>query len=97
MNEKSKPEEIQSRREFFKKAAKATLPVLGAFVLSSLPLQQVEAQGCSTCTGGCFTGCKYSCDRSCETTCRFGCKTGCKSVCKGSCLGGCKGSVRFDH
>lgn len=29
---------IQSRREFFKKAAKGALPILGAIVLSNTPL-----------------------------------------------------------
>lgn len=33
MEEKNKREEIQSRREFFKKAAKAALPVVGAILL----------------------------------------------------------------
>lgn len=37
MNNKNSSEELQSRREFFKKAAKAALPVSGAVVSSSLP------------------------------------------------------------
>lgn len=95
MNEKNKKEEIQSRREFFKKAAKATLPILGAVVLSSLPIKQLQAGNCSTCTGGCFTGCTYSCDRTCNTTCKLGCYHGCKAACKGGCLGACASGVRY--
>lgn len=37
-NEKNeKNEELQSRREFFKKAAKGALPILGAILLSGAP------------------------------------------------------------
>lgn len=35
--EKNKNEELQSRRDFFKKAAKGVLPILGAVVLSGAP------------------------------------------------------------
>lgn len=82
MNEKNKNEEIQTRREFFKKAAKATLPVLGAVVLSSIPLAEAKAQ---------FCGCGYSCSNSCHTSCGSGCGYGCSGSCKGGC-GGCKGA-----
>lgn len=37
MVKKEKNEELQSRREFFKKAAKGALPILGAVVLASAP------------------------------------------------------------
>ena len=32
-----KNEELQSRREFFKKAAKGALPILGAILLAGMP------------------------------------------------------------
>ena len=35
---KNKNEELQSRREFFKKAAKGALPILGAIILASNPV-----------------------------------------------------------
>ena len=37
MKKNEKNEELQSRREFFKKAAKGALPILGAIVLANAP------------------------------------------------------------
>lgn len=37
MKKNVKNEELQSRREFFKKAAKGALPILGAILLSGAP------------------------------------------------------------
>ena len=79
MNEKDKNEEIQTRREFFKKAAKAALPVVGAVIASSLPLQTAEAawgcnNWCTSCTGSCTGACTGACARSCSGTCSGGCK-----------------------
>lgn len=37
MEKKNCNEELQSRREFFKKAAKGVLPILGAVVLAGAP------------------------------------------------------------
>lgn len=37
MKEKKNKEELQSRREFFKKVAKGALPILGAIVLADTP------------------------------------------------------------
>ncbi len=63
-------EELQSRREFFKKAAKAAMPVVGAVVLSSLPLQQIHATGCTAgCAGDCQGSCSGVCRNSCYSTC----------------------------
>lgn len=82
MNEKNKQEEIQTRREFFKKAAKTALPVLGAAILSSVPFADATAQwGCygmcsSNCTGSCEGGCNDSCYGSCKGTCNASCKWG---------------------
>lgn len=83
MKEK-KQEELQSRREFFKSAAKAALPVLGAVVLSSLPVNVQAAQT------GCYQGCMYEC----EGTCKGGC-TGCSDSCYGSCKGTCNASCQY--
>ncbi len=98
MSEKMKKnEELQSRRDFFKKAAKGALPILGAIVLTSNPLvvraattekQEPAPMGCnrsSPCTGSCYQGCSRSCTRTCVGNC-----TGrCTNTCKGSCSGGC--------
>ncbi len=71
--------ELQSRREFFKKAAKAALPVVGAVVLANLPIAKSEAS----------TGChRAGCAGSCEGGCRNACE-GCKDSCYGSCQGSC--------
>ena len=84
MEEKNKREEIQSRREFFKKAAKAALPVVGAAILSSVPFINAEAapSGCGfTCSGGCSGSCSSSCGFGCSGSCKGGCG-GCKGACK---------------
>ncbi len=75
-------EELQSRREFFKKAAKAALPVVGAIVLTQIPTiaQATPALGCtidactSTCTGSCKGTCR-SCSAGCSKSCSRGCQT----------------------
>ena len=48
MDKKKRNEEIQSRREFFKNAAKGTLPILGAIILSNIPIaaKASETQSC---------------------------------------------------
>ena len=95
MFNKKQNEELQSRREFFKKAAKAALPVVGAVVLSSLPIR-VDAHSstscekqcvatcgavCTSCWTGC-TGCKAECSTNCNGSCRDGCRTGCGYMAK---------------
>lgn len=85
MSNKKSSEELQSRREFFKKAAKAALPVVGAVVLSSLPILKSEAAtGCynSGCLGGCEGGCNDSCYGSCKGTCNASCQFGCGTLAK---------------
>lgn len=83
-----KNEELKSRRDFFKKAAKSALPILGAIVLTSSPLISSASNvangcsryGCGVCTGGCSGACKGGC----YTTCTGGCKYyACKGVNKG--------------
>lgn len=92
MEEKKQNEELKSRREFFKEAAKKALPVIGAIALASSPViaQAAEKAGaptsCEGCTGLCTgcTGCT-SCSGFCQGHC-----TGCTS-CQGACKGGCTG------
>ena len=43
MSNSKKNEELQSRREFFKQAAKAALPVVGAAIMASVPFVKSEA------------------------------------------------------
>lgn len=85
MSNKKQNEELQSRREFFKKAAKAALPVVGAVVLSNVPFAKVEAASSS---------CMYLCNNSCQTECTYSCYGSCSGECKGMCKGDCKGSCQ---
>lgn len=83
-----KNEELQSRREFFKKAAKGILPVLGAIALSNIPLHALakETEDPETyCDWGCTNACSGSCGRACS----YGCSGSCAGTCSGSCKGSC--------
>lgn len=99
MKKQKKDEELQSRREFFKKAAKGALPILGAIVLTGAPqiLRATEKapMGCRIgCAGGCYTqclGCLHQCNAMCQDNCNFNCKNACKGGCQGSCMGSCRG------
>lgn len=84
-----KNEELQSRREFFKKAAKGALPILGVAVLASTPII-AKATG----SMGCDYTCKASCANDCYGHCRYGCKTTCTGTCSGSCKTSCYTSNR---
>lgn len=102
MKEKSKNEELQSRRQFFKKAASSALPILGAIVLANAPVianaaEADLAMGCryEPCVGGCHNGCKSGCRDLC-TSCHNGCTRGCKDICTG-CHNGCKGSCKSSN
>ena len=96
MEKKERNEEIQSRREFFKKAAKGALPMLGAVLLANAPAIARAADagspmGCTgTCTGSCYGSCR-GCSTTCTGTCSHGCK-GCSTTCTGGCSHyACKG------
>ena len=82
MKQKKSNEELQSRREFFKKAAKAALPVVGAVVIASLPTH-LFATNSTSCDGSCAGRCLGSCTGSCTVTC----VSSCSSSCSGSCTG----------
>ena len=88
-----KDEELQSRREFFKKAAKAALPVVGAVVLANIPnvLQASEAEtsNCQGCAYTCAGSCAGYCDGECKGYCKRSCYGTCENTCHGSCSGGC--------
>ena len=79
--EKKKNEELQSRREFFKKAAKGALPILAAVVLAGVPAI-VNAEETPM---GCKKGCSYQCSIGCKNTCDNGCSSGCKGSCSSTC------------
>ncbi len=91
---KKKNAEVQSRREFFKKAIKSTLPILAIMALPSI-LTSCEPDdddgGGSGSGGSSSSGCK-----NCGATCSVNCASGCRakaiyspSTCKGSCRTAC--------
>lgn len=99
MNKNDKNEEIQSRREFFKNAAKGVLPILGTMLLISNPIigkAADVAMGCKYgCSSGCYTACSGSCKSGCDGSCKNacdGCQYTCSGGCKNSCIGTCKHS-----
>lgn len=79
-------EELQSRREFFKKAAKSALPVVAAAIVVNIPTIASASEtemGCHYgCTGVCYSSaCQGTCQGGCRFTCEHGCKNyGCKGV-----------------
>lgn len=83
MREINKKEELQSRRRFFKQAAKAAIPVLSAVILAQLPVQPVIAA----------TDCNGSCSGYCTGSCSDSCSGGCSGSCTGSCATGCIGGA----
>lgn len=96
---KGKNNEVQSRRDFFKKVAKGALPILGAVVLSSVPvLAKAEpvSMGCHDdgCSHSCATSCARACRGKCNAVCQDSCYNNCSGSCKNSCMGSCKGSCR---
>lgn len=93
MEKKMNNEELQSRREFFKKAAKGALPILGAIALASMPGVVKAAEEAPM---GCKYGCTTSCYGSCSSHCGFGCSGGCTGSCggcRGACMSSCTGKV----
>lgn len=102
MKEKDEHEELHSRREFFKRAAKGTLPILvmglgfsscgtGGFdeLLEDWkeePNKGTEGEGE---TGSGCTDCSGGCSTSCKGGCKSACGTECSTNCKNSCLNGC--------
>lgn len=97
MKEK-KNEEVQSRREFFKQAAKKALPVIGAMILVSSPVISQASEKSNSCNGNCYGVCIDTCNRDCTATCKSTCKGGCKGSCRDTCStrcdSGCKGGSK---
>ena len=96
---------LKSRREFFKEAARKALPIIGAVALMSNPViaKAVEnenlgcngycAQHCSSgCASTCTGRCVGTCEHSCQGTCTDACARGCAGYCNHTCSGGCRGS-----
>ena len=65
--------ELQSRREFFKKAAKGALPILGAIILAGTPsilnASESAPMGCNNSCYNTCTGCRGTCITNCAVHC----------------------------
>ena len=92
MKNKKNNEGLQSRREFFKEAAKRALPFLAATVLANTPVIAKALETPSDCNGGCYNSCNNGCLSSCEGDCWGSCSGNCKGDCLGSCKKTCDGS-----
>ena len=88
-----KKKNVQSRREFFKNAAKGALPILAGILFANIPSvlkASNHPMGCEYgCSGGCENGCG-GCANSCMGTCEWTCSGTCKEYCTGGCQGTCK-------
>lgn len=100
---KNEEKETQSRREFFKEAAKKALPLLGVVALMSNPVisKAVENEniGCNGycsqhCSAGCANSCTGDCVGDCKNTCLGKCKGSCGSYCTQNCSSGCAHNLR---
>lgn len=87
--------EVQSRREFFKRAAKGVLPIVSALSISSIPIQLSAESPVNSCKYDCRFGCE-GCSGSCYEECEGTCKDGCYSTCTGKCSGECQGNCKDD-
>lgn len=95
MKDKKQNEELQSRREFFKKAAKGALPILGAIMLAGAPaIVKAAEKAPMGCQGSCYLGCDGGCRKTCQNSCRYHCQTTCKGGCATTCRGTCATSCR---
>lgn len=75
-----KEEDLQTRRDYFKKTVGNILPFLGVMVLGTSFF--------SACTpdGGGSSGCGKSCSGSCEGDCAGDCDDGCWTACIAACV-----------
>ncbi len=106
MKKIEKNKELQTRREFFKSAAKGALPILGMVVLGPTLLascqrddeeENSKGSGGSTCGSSCKGKCKGTCTGHCMSTCKGLAISSpsysmCKGTCKGECYSACRGT-----
>lgn len=103
----TKKDELISRRELFRKCAKALLPTIAAFAVSTpavAALKDVQVRDCNgacmigcnnTCQGSCAMGCTHMCGNSCTNACRGTCRSQCVESCTGTCMHNCYGSCAY--
>ena len=97
-DKKKIPQDLHSRRSFFKLAGKKILPLFATLTVVSqflsLPVKAVQQIGCGwsclySCMGGCSRSCMYSCTGGCSNTCQWSCVNTCAVACGNGCKGGC--------
>lgn len=84
-------DELQTRREFFKKAARGVLPIIGAVTLTPLLTACPggdDPTGCEGCEGTCSSSCSTTCKGTSSSGCT-GCSAQCQSDCDTSCSDAC--------
>jgi CXXX repeat radical SAM target protein len=82
-----------NRRDFFKKATKRLLPIIG--IVTGVAIFNAEASSmplATDCKGQCSSTCFSSCNSSCKYLCDVGCG-GCGHSCHNTCDGGTKAKV----
>ena len=97
---------LQTRREFFKKAAKGTLPIIAGLSLAGCEtfLTSFGNRLSSYGSGGGYSGGSYSggggdddggssgCGYTCSHSCSGGCDGSCQWGCETTCRGSCEGT-----
>lgn len=96
MDKDYKNEKLQTRREFFKKAAKGVLPIIGAVTLTPFLTacpgsDPDDPLDCSDCTSACSSSCSSACSNSTTNSGCSDCANGCSSTCSGTCSNSCEG------
>ena len=86
----NKNEVLQSRRQFFKNAAKKVIPVIGLLIVEQVAPIEAATTSCygycgATCVGTCFNTCYNSCLGDCRLQCTGTCMGGCYTACGGWC------------
>ena len=88
--EKMNNNEIVTRRQFFKKATVAALPLMAIAILPNILTScEIDDPIVYGCTNSCSTSCSNSCGGSCSGKCSSSCTGGCSRSCSGSCVTSC--------
>ena len=83
--------ELQSRREFFKQAAKGAMPMLAIATLGPTYFASCDKDDDDDLSsGGSISGCGKSCSGGCDN----GCSNNCDSLCGGDCWAYCESKAR---
>lgn len=93
--------EIVTRRQFFKKAVKATLPIIGLFAFGNISLlsacskdEEEDGSSSPSLPNGCYSGCTRVCSNDCSGECKGDCEAHCASGCSDACSQACTNSCK---